>query len=49
MDAAGLSRAFAFELARIQYLVRGLAPCLERVEWELMAFVDFLNEVADEA
>ncbi|MFW6171218.1 MAG: hypothetical protein ACODAD_12065 [Planctomycetota bacterium] len=41
--------AFEFELARIQDLVRGLAPCLERVESELMAFVDFLNEVADEA
>ena len=39
--------AFELDFLRIQRLIERLAPCLERVERELLAFSEFLGEVAD--
>ena len=39
--------AFELDFLRIQRLIERLAPCLERVERELLAFSEFLSEVAN--
>jgi hypothetical protein len=41
--------AFEFELQRIELLVQRLRSCFEQVRAELLAFVDFLEQLAQEA
>ncbi|ETX04936.1 hypothetical protein [Candidatus Entotheonella palauensis] len=39
---------FEFEAERIEHLVQRLRPCFERVQDELLAFADFLDQLAQD-